>query len=113
MSPEADDLDDAFLLEDLVYETMLDVYPPRIRSRQISHKFVEGRRCLERVIADESKQSLGFRSKTGCVKLSGVFLGLPGKDKTPPYHPGSSEHLSIGAAIPSRMDSRILGIERR
>ena len=73
MSPEADDFHDAFLLQDLANEMMPDIYPPRIRPRQISHRFVEGRRGLEWILTDEAKPFLGFRFEAGSREFSGVF----------------------------------------
>lgn len=43
-SPEKGDFHGAFLREDLNDDGELDMHPPRIRPRRISHEFVEARR---------------------------------------------------------------------
>lgn len=47
-----------------------------------------------------------------CDFLS-VFTCLLGENEPPAHPPGSSEHSATGVAMPSRMDSRIPGIETR
>src|SRR5262245_23230747 len=46
--PEAQDLDHALLLQDLVHQTMLNVDPARKGAGQVPHEPFEGRRCLEK-----------------------------------------------------------------
>lgn len=68
---------------------------------------------MKRILTDELQQLLSFPSQPGSSKFLRVFLSLLGIDKLPAHQFNSVEQSSSGVAIPSRMDSRIPGIESK
>lgn len=60
MCPHANDLDDVLLRKNLVHESMLDVYPARIGTGQISDELLVWRRCLKRIDFENLEESFGF-----------------------------------------------------
>jgi hypothetical protein len=49
MRPHPNDFDGTLILENLVYEAMLYIYPPRIRTVQITNQLLERRWALKRI----------------------------------------------------------------
>lgn len=114
MGPHANYLDRLFLLQNLIDQPVLNVDAPGICAFHISQEFFKGRRPLPWIFCQKVQKLLGFRAQPRQFDTASVFLGLLGKDQLPRLHqPGSPSHSSTGAAIPSTIDSRIPGTERR
>ncbi len=61
----------------------------------------------------ESLTIFSFGPQPGSSQLLGVLLRLFCEDQLPVHQVNSVEHSSIGVFIPSRIDSRMPGIESR
>jgi len=68
---------------------------------------------LQRILAEDFEEFPGPGSQSRGGELLRVPPGLGGKDEPPAYHFRWDAHLGTGVAIPSRMDSRIPGMESR
>ena len=113
MRPHADDLDDLFIFQNLVHQPVLDVDPAGIRSGEIAYKLLERWRRLEWICLHHLKQFFCFPLQSGIRKFAGVFLRLLGEDDFPAHQSSWSEHALMGTFSPSRMDSRIPGIDSK
>lgn len=111
--PHPEDFDDSFLIEDLVDKTVLNADPARIRPGEIANELLEGRWRLPRIPSEDVDQLFRSRTKARTGDPARVLLRLSCEDNGPAYHPGWPEHSSAGVAIPSRIDSRIPGTDRR
>jgi hypothetical protein len=113
MGPHADDLDDSLLFQDFVDQSMLYIDAASIGPGKITHEFFNRRGSVERVFPDDFQQLGGLAFETGRGQLLGVLLGLFGIDNLPYHQSSSRAHSSTGVCKPSRMDSRMPGMDRR
>ena len=60
MRPHSNDFDDSLPRKDLVDESMLNVYPSRVCTSQISDELLIWRGCLERIEFKNFEESFGF-----------------------------------------------------
>ena len=102
-----------FLVEHLIYQTMLDVDPSGVGACQIADKFFVRRVRLIRVCTQKLDQLLCFGFQSRRCQILGIFLGLPDEDNLPTYQSGSLQHSSTGVAKPSRIDSLMPGIDSK
>jgi len=103
----------ALAIEDLVDEPMLNVDPSGVRTAQIAHQLLERRRSLIRVLFEYAEEGLGLGLQAGSSQMLGVLLGGLRVDEPPGHQSSSLSSSSAGVAMPSRMDSRMPGIETR
>src|SRR5664280_1872395 len=113
VSPHPERLDRVLLGEDLVDESVLDVEAPREGPADVADQRLERRRRPERVCLEEGEELLSPWSQACCSELARVLARLLRVEQAPAHQPGSSSSSSDGVAMPSRMDSRIPGIETR
>jgi len=114
MGPHAEHFNDAFVFHDLIDQTMLDINAAGVRAAQIAEKFLERRRFPEGVFSENVEELFRFGPEARGTETASVFLGLRGEDDLPRCHqPGSFSHWSVGVAIPSMIDSRMPGTDRR
>src|SRR5665647_1328631 len=113
VGPHPQHLDNALIGEDLVDQAMLDVDPPREGTAQVADELLERRRGLELVLLQDVEERLGLRLQTGGGELPCVFARLLRVEQPPAHQSSSPSSSSAGAAMPSRMDSRMPGIETR
>lgn len=83
MSPQPDDLHNPAVFENLIHQTVLNVYSARIGSNQITNEFLVPGRTLKGVLFENLKQFFGFRLKAGSGELFRILLGLFGVNKRP------------------------------
>lgn len=113
MAPESQDFNHAVFLEYLVYQPMLDVDSPRIGPGKVADELLKRRRPLKWVLSQDGQEFLCLRFQAARSQLFRVLLCLTRKDQTPTHQPGSLAHSSTGVSIPSRIDSRIPGMDSR
>lgn len=113
VSPHPEHLHCVLFGEHLVHQPMLDVDATGIGAGQVTNELLEGRRVAERVLAEYVEQRLGLRPQACGRELLGIALCLFGEEQAPDHQPGLSSSCSTGVAIPSRIDSRMPGIESR
>ena len=113
MRPHSNDFGDSCFWKDLVDEAVLDVYPSRKRTRQISCEFLARRGCLVGIPFEDLKQSFGLGPKSRLREFLGISSRLRCEDQFPVHQPGSLWHFSTGVLSPRIMDSFIPGIEAR
>src|ERR1051326_290533 len=114
MRPHPNDFYNAFIFENLVNQSMLDIDAARIRPDQVSYQLFVTRRGLERINFEDSEKFFSIAFQSGRREFLGIFLSLSGIDKRPLLHQASSgEHFSTGLFKPRRIDSRIFGIDSR
>lgn len=101
------------LLQYLIYQAMLEVYPPGIRTQQITYKLFKWRRIFKGIIPDYFQQFLGLFTQSRRCNLFSVFFCLGRKIYGPNHQPGFLLILPNGSFIPFLMDSRIPGMESR
>lgn len=112
--PHADDADRSLGDNNVVNEPVLNRDSPRIHPSHVTNELLEQRWRLEGVFAQNGKETFyaGLQSRVG--HAAGVFGSLAGELNPPRIHQSSSSTHSLeGAAIPSRIDSRIPGILSR
>ena len=113
MRPHPNDFDGALVLENLVNETVLYVYPPRIRTVQITDQLLERRRVLKRISFQYLEQPLDLRPKIGRSNFLGVFLRLLRKVELPTHQLRVFEDLLSGSFNPLRIESRMPGMDTK
>jgi hypothetical protein len=113
MRPHPNDFDGASILENLVNETVLYVYPPRIRTVQITDQLLERRRGMKRISFQYLEQPLDLRTKIGRSSFLGVFLRLLRKVELPTHQLRVFEDLLSGSFKPLRIESRMPGMDTR
>ena len=113
MRPHPNDFDGALILENLINETVLYVYPPRIRTVQITDQLLEQWRVLKRINFQYFEQSLDLKTKIGRSNFLGVFLRLLRKVELPTHQLRVFEDLLSGSFNPLRIESRIPGMDTR
>lgn len=113
MGPKAQNFHHLDLREDLIDQPVLDIDSPRICTRQIPDEFLERRRVLKGIFSEDFQENLRFRPKPGGGQLLRVLLRLFREDELPAYQASFFDSLPTGVFIPSRIDSRIPGIDRR
>ena len=92
---------------------MLNIDPPGISTAQIAHEFFEGWWVLPRICLQDTEQLLHFAFQSRGRELLRVFLGLPCVVERPSHHSNLVAVSSRGSCMPSMMDSRMPGTERR
>jgi len=60
MCPHPQDTNRALLRKHFIDQTVLDVDPSRIRTREVTHQLLKGRRVLERIALKDIQEGLGF-----------------------------------------------------
>lgn len=113
MRPHADDLDDLFVFQNMVHQPMLDVDPAGTSSSEIAHKLLKRWRRLKWVFSHELRQFLCFLLQSSISGLTRIFPSLLGENDSPAHQSSRSEHALMGIFNPSRMDSRIPGIDSK
>ena len=115
MAPQAQHFHDPLWLQNLIHQTMLDVDTSITGTPKIPHQGFIGRRLPEGVVGQKIEQGLGLLLQAwGCrSQFSGVLLGRSREQNSPAHQPGSLLNSSMVAAMPSRIDSRMPGIETK
>ncbi len=113
MRPHADCLHNPFFLEYLIDKAMLYVDSSRIGSSEISNKFLEWWWILERRGLQQFEQLLRFGFQAYSSQLPRILLRLFREDDLPAHQLSLSEHSSTDVLNPSRIDSRIPGMDSR
>jgi len=113
MRPHPDDFHGALIFENLVNETVLYVYPARIRTVQITYQLLERRWVLKRIGSQYLEQPLDLRAKIGRSNFLGVFLRLLRKVEFPTHQLSFFEDLLSASFNPLRIESRIPGMDMR
>ena len=111
--PQPQHLHDVLFLQDLINEPVLNVDPARTGSRKIPDQLFKRWRVTERIDLEDSKQLLRFRLQSGRRKLLRVLLCLLRVDELPTHQSSALLQASTGSPIPSLIDSRIPGTDRR
>src|SRR5690606_2840628 len=101
------------LLKNLVDKAVLDVDAARVCPRQIANELFVRRGILKRVSLDDFKQFLSFFFEASGHKFPSIFLRLLGVNNFPGHQSSSFEQASAGSSMPSLIDSRMPGTERR
>jgi len=101
------------ILENLIYEAMLYVHPPRIGTVQITNQLLEWRRISKGFVLQYLKQPLDLRTEIGRCDFLSVLLCLLSKVEIPIHQFRVLEDLMSGSFNPKRMDSRIPGSDTR
>lgn len=113
MGPHADDFHGFYVIQYLVNQTMLDIYPSRACAGEITQKFLIWRGSLVGVFPENPNQMRCLRFQTGTCYFLGILLCLFGEYDFPGHQSTSSSHASTGVSSPSRIDSRMPGIDAR
>jgi hypothetical protein len=114
MSPHPKHLDDPFVFDDLIHQTVLNIDTARVCAAQIPEQLLKRRRPSIGIVGENVEKLLRFWTETRRSEAPSVLLILFCEDELPGCHqPGSLTHRSIGVASPSAMDSRMPGTERR
>ena len=113
MGPHADDFNDSLLLQNFIDQSVLNSDAAGISAGQVAHQFFKPRRSLKWIFSNDLQQLNRFVFETGRAQLPGIFLSLLGIDDFPCHQSSSLAHPSTGVCKPSRMDSRIPGMDRR
>lgn len=113
MCPEPQNLDDTLVGQHLVDDPVLNVDTAGIAPFKIAHESLEWRWTLKWIILDDPQQLLRLGFQTAGGKLLRVFSRLLRVDEPPTHQSSSSEHSLTGSSMPSRIDSRMPGIESR
>src|SRR5260370_1401821 len=113
MSPHSQDLHYLLIQVNLIDQAVLNINSPRVFARKVAHELFVWRWSFKRVLGDDLEQYFSFSSQAGSSQFLRVLEGLFCINKLPTHQVNSGEHSSSGAAIPSRKDSRIPGIESR
>ena len=113
MRPHPQDTNRALLRKHFVHQTVLDVDPSRIRTREVAHQFLKGRRVLERIDLKDIQEGLGFIFKPTGLYFFRVLQRLLCVDDGPAHHFKALALLSSGSDMPVLMDSLIPGTDSR
>jgi hypothetical protein len=113
VGPHPEDLDDPFLIEDLVDEAVLNADSAGVRLGEIGDELLERRRRLAWISSKDVDQLSCSGSEARLLYSARILLRLLREDDGSVHHPGLPEHSLVGVSIPSRMDSRIPGTESK
>jgi len=80
MGPHSQDLDGLLLLQNLIYQSVLDIDAAGICAAQIAHQFFKWRRVLKGVLGEDSQQVVGFLFQIGRFEFSCIFFSLPSEN---------------------------------
>lgn len=94
---------------------MLDIDSPEERTLQNTHQCFKGRRLLQGILCQQFQERLRLLPQGGCGggQLLGILLRLLGEQNGPAHQPGSGDNSETSVAIPSRIDSRMPGMDTR
>ena len=114
VSPEPDHFDRALLGMDLVDQAILQIDATRAGSGEVTDEPFKGRRGLKWIGGEDAEQVFSLRLQTCRCQFLCISLSLAGEDDPPAaYQPNSSTQRSRSVSRPSRIDSRIPGIDNR
>lgn len=125
VSPHPQDFYDSRFFVCFIDQPMLNIDTTGINASQIAHQFLIRRRRLEGIQPKDVQQVLGFGTQPGRSQIVRIFLCLSRVNDLPRAwrigaficlfaHQGNSdEHCSAGVFIPSRMDSRMPGMDSK
>jgi hypothetical protein len=113
VSPHPQNLNDLFLLKNLIHQTVLDVDPAGVCSQQISNKGFKWRRISKGILLNDLQEFLGLLCEGSSLKFFCVFLCLASKSESVAHRSISSSQSLIGSFIPAIIDSLIPGMLRR
>jgi len=113
MSPHSDDLYRFDVIQNLIDQTMLYIDAARPCTGKVSNELLVGWRCLIGVFFENAEYPFGLRLQTGSRQFFCISLRVLGKNQPPAHHLSSSSHSSTEVLSPSRIESRMPGMDVR
>jgi len=107
--PHPDDLDGFDIVQNLVYEPVLDVDPTGEGAGKVTDQLFVWWWCLKGIAREDVEELLGLGLEARARQLFRVSLGLVRVDQSPVHQCNSLAHLSTGVFIPLTIESLIPG----
>lgn len=113
MRPHPNDLYRLDVIQNLVDQAMLYIDPTGACPGKVSNELFVNWRCLIGVFFEKVEDSFGLRLQTGSGQFLCISFSVLGKHQPPAHQSSSSSHSPTGVFSPSRMDSRMPGMDVR